>query len=144
MTPRWTDALLRLTLHGGAVYYLQHRSLTSPEPHYFIVLNVDPSGDAFLVMGIASSKVASVRDRSRNLPLETLVELSPADYPEFTRQSIVDCNHCLRVTRHELLEKLQAGLAAEKTSLSAEMVGRLRQGVLASPVMEAEIKDLLR
>lgn len=48
MTPQWTDVMLRLTLRGGSVYYLQHRDLFSAEPHYFVVLNANPLGDAFL------------------------------------------------------------------------------------------------
>ncbi|MBU1692712.1 MAG: hypothetical protein KJ726_01660 [Verrucomicrobia bacterium] len=144
MSPQWTDAMLRLTLRGGTVYYLQHRDLSSAEPHYFVVLNLDPLGDDVLVLAMASSKVTSVRNRSRNLPPETLVEISPTEYADFTLQSIVDCNHRFRVTRQELLQKLQAGLAWEKIPLSAEILAKLRRGMLASSLIEEDIKDLLR
>ena len=144
MTPQWTDAKLRLTLRGGSVYYLQHRDLSSAAPHYFVVLNLEPLGDDFLVLAVASSKVAGVRNRSRNLPPETLVDISPTDYTDFTLQTIVDCNHWFRVTRQELLTKLEAGLASAKQQLSPAILTRLRQGVLASPLIEEEIKDLLR
>jgi hypothetical protein len=36
------DLKLRLTLREGSVYYFAERHLTSPEPHYFIVVNSDP------------------------------------------------------------------------------------------------------
>lgn len=144
MAPPWTDAMLRLTLRGGSVYYLRHRSLFSAEPHYFMVLNVDPHENDVLVLAVASSKVAGVRSRSRKLPPETLVDISPADYADFALPSIVDCNYCFRVTKQELLQKLQAGLASEKLQLSGTILAKLRQGVLASPLIEDEIKDLLR
>lgn len=143
MTPLWTDGMLRLTLRGGSVYHLQDRRLTSAEPHFFVVLNLDPHGDAFLVLAVASSKIDNVRNRSRNLPSETLVDISPDEYGDFTVQSIVDCNHAFRVTRQELLQKLQAGHASARLQMSTVILNELRQGMLASPLIEDEIKDLL-
>ena len=113
MPPQWTAALLKLTLRGGSVYYLQHRDLSSAEPHYFVVLNMRPLGDDFLDLAVSSSNVTGVRNRNRNLPPETLVEILPTEYTAFTVQSIVDCNQWFRVTRQELLHKFQAGLASE-------------------------------
>ena len=146
MPPQWSEAMLRLTLRGGSVYYLQHRNLSSAEPHYFVVLNVDPHADAFLVLAVTSSKVDSVHRRSKNLPPHTLVEISPDDYPDlhFTLPTIVDCNYWFRITKQELLQKLQAGLASEKMQLPATILKKLRAGMLASPLIEAEIKDRLK
>ncbi len=65
MSPQWNESLMRLTLRGGSVYYLQHHSLTSPEPHYFdyfVILNLDPQGDEFLVVLVALSKVEKVEN----------------------------------------------------------------------------------
>ncbi len=114
MSPQWTDSLLRFTLRGGSVYYLQHRDLSSEKAHYFVVLNLDPSSDEFLVLAVASSKIIGVRNRSQNLPTSTLVEITPAEYSDFTLHSIVDCNYVFRKTRQELLQKLQGSLAWEK------------------------------
>ena len=144
MPPQWTDAMLRLTLRGGSVYYLQERRLSSAAPHYFVVLNQVPYGDGFLVLAVASSNVSGARNRNRNLPPETVVEISPAEYADFTVQSIVDCNPLFRVTKQELLQKLQANVAGEKRPLAPEILAKLRQGVLTSPLIEEEIKDLLR
>ena len=144
MTPQWTEAMLRLTLRAGSGYYLQHRVLSSAEPHYFVVLNQQPHDDNFLVFAVASSRVEGVRRRSQNMPAETLVDISPAEYPEFKVPSIVDCNHWFLVTRQELLQKLQANLASEKRPLPDALLARLRKGMLASELIEDEIKDRLR
>ncbi len=144
MPPQWSAPLLNLTLRGGSVYYFQHRDLTSPEPHYFIVLNLDPCGDEFLVLAVSSSNIVGVHDRNSNLPTNTLVEITPAEYADFTRHSIVDCNHLFRKTKNELLEKLRGGVACEKSSMPSSIVDRLRQGVLASPLVEDSVKVLLR
>lgn len=143
MPPQWSEPLLNLTLRGGSVYYLQHRELSSAEPHYFIVLNLTPTVDEFLVLAVSSSNVSGVRTRSRDLPPETLVEISPTDFADFTVPSIVDCNYWFRVTRQELLQKLQAGLAREQSQMPAPILARLRRGVLASPLVEDEVKQLL-
>jgi hypothetical protein len=132
------------TLRGGSVYYLQHRRLSSAQPHYFVVLNLNPHADKFLVLVVVSSNIDGIRFRNRNLPPETAVEISPTEYTDFTMPSIVDCNHWFQVTKQELLQKLQAGMAAAKSQLSAAILANLRQGMLASPLIETEIKDLLR
>ena len=144
MPPQWNDALLRLTLRGGAVYYLKHRSMTSPEPHYFVVLNLDPIGDEFLVMLVASSKVENVIHRNRNLPKETLVRIDPAEYSEFSKPSIIDCNRYLRIGKQELLQKLQQQFAHEKSQMPTVILDKLRTGIAASPLIESEIKDMIQ
>jgi hypothetical protein len=143
MAPQWTDALMRLTLRGGSVYYLQHSALSSPEPHYFVVLNANPHGDSFLVLAIASTQIEKVRRRSQHLPPETLVEVLPTEQSTFPDHSIVDCNHWFRVTKDDLLLKLQTRVASERTPLPPEILAKLRQGLLASPLIEPEIKELV-
>ncbi len=144
MSPQWTEELLRLTLQGGSVYYLQHRSLLSAQPHYFVVMNLNPREDAFLVLTVVSSNIDGVARRSKNLPPETIVTILPAEYSEFNVPSVIDCNYWFRVTTQELLQKLQAGLAAEKTRIPAHIIIKLRTGVLQSPLIEDMVKDMLK
>ena len=81
-------SLLRLTLRPGSVYYFQERSFTSPEPHYFIVINRAPIEQEVLILNVVTSQVQKVRQRRATLP-QTLVEISPADYDELGEPSIV-------------------------------------------------------
>jgi len=144
MPPQWTDRLLQITLRGGSVYYFQERSLTSPQPHYFVVLNLDPLGDEFLILLIASSKVDEVKRRNRHLPSSTLVEIDPTDYSDFSLPTIVDCNRWFRVTKQELLQKLQRQEAREKAPMPGVLMKRLRGGILDSPLVEEAVKNKLR
>jgi hypothetical protein len=50
------DPKLRLTLREGSVYYFTERSLTSAEPHYFIVVNSNPITQELLLLGVVTSK----------------------------------------------------------------------------------------
>jgi len=144
MPPQWNESLMRLTLRGGSVYYLQHHSLTSPEPHYFVILNLDPQGDKFLVVLVASSKVEKVKRINKNLPATTLVEIEPSEYNEFNKPSIINCNHYFRFSRQELLQKLQQNIAHEKSPVPTDLLKKLRAGIVASPLVEAEIKDMVQ
>lgn len=82
---------LRLTLREGAVYYFPNRSLTSPEPHYFIVVNSDPLSQTVLLLAVVTSQVEAVKLRRADCR-ETLVEISPDEFKVFTKNSIIDCN----------------------------------------------------
>lgn len=145
MAPQWTDRLLSLTIRSGSVYYLQDRRLSSPEPHFFVVLNTHPSSDTQLIFLIASSQVESVKRRRATLPPQTLVEVQPAtDYPDFTLPTIIDCNQCFPVAKAVLLEKLQLNHAQEKAPLPAHIIRKLISGVLASPLITEEVKACLR
>jgi hypothetical protein len=135
-------SLLRLTLRPGSVYYFQERSLTSPEPHYFIVVNQQPVAREILVLTVISSKVEKVKRLREALP-GTTVEIGPRDYQELKSPSIVDCNVVFRKALSELLEKVQRKEVGYKTDLPLEVLDRICQAIKASPLVEEETKRLL-
>lgn len=135
---------IRLTLRPGTVYYFQHRTLTSVEPHYFIVVNSDPIGDQVLLLAVSSSKVDLVRQRRRALPPETLVEIAPSEYTEFKLPSIVDCNRIFRKSLAELVADWKAGNVRPKDDLPAPLLARIQTGIKLSPQVEDEAKALIR
>jgi hypothetical protein len=83
--------LIRLTLRPGTVYYFVHRDLTSPEPHYFIVL----------------------------------------------------CNQVFELPREELVEKIESRQIRNHRDLPAEILTRIRSGVMASPRVDEAHKRFL-
>lgn len=132
------------TLRPGTVYYFQHRDLTSPEPHYFVVVNSNPLDDQVLLLAVASSKINSVRQRRAKMPPETLVEIGPADYSEFTLPSIVDCNVVFRRSHAELVAEWQAGRMKPKNDMPPAFLARIQAGIKRSPQVEDETKALIR
>ena len=144
MPPQWNMSILNLTLRCGSVYYLQHRDMTSSEPHYFVVLNSKPSSNEFLILIVASSQIEKVKRRRKHLPGSTLVEITPSDYSEFSKESIIDCNYCFRFSKQELLNKLQQRVAHEKVPIPEPLIEQLRTGILESPLIENEIKEIIR
>ncbi len=63
MAPPGIDLKLRLSLREGSVYYFTERTLTSPEPHYFIVVNAHPLTQQVLLLSVVTSKVEEVKHR---------------------------------------------------------------------------------
>lgn len=135
-------SLLRLTLRPGSVYYFQERSFTSPEPHYFIVVNRQPLARKVLVLTVISSKVERVRRLRKDLP-GTTVEIGPGDYEELKRPSIADCNVVFRKALSELAEKIQRKEVGYKKDLPPEVLIRICKAINASPLVEEETKKLL-
>ena len=105
MAPSGIDLKLRLTLREGTVYYFTERTLTSAEPHYFIVVHSDPLTQQVLLLSVVTSKVEEVKRRRADC-LATVVELSPKDFKVFTKLSIVDCNSLKTIPLAEFSERL--------------------------------------
>ncbi len=119
MAPPGLDLKLRLTLREGSVYYFPERSLTSAEPHCFIVVNSDPLRQEVLLLGVCTSKIAELKQRRRDLP-ETIVEISPQVFDVLKKISIVDCNDLKQV---QLVEFMHAS-SATKSVASTETCRR--------------------
>ena len=116
---------LKLTLRRGCIYHYQDRTLSSGEPHYFIVINADPLGQQTLLLTIASSQVEKVKKRRTNLPPETLIEILPSDCEAFTKKSIVDCNKVFTKSLAELSDLHQKRALKEKGNLPAKLLEKL-------------------
>jgi hypothetical protein len=134
---------IKSTIRSGSVYYFPEESFSSEEPHFFIVLNHSPVDDAVLLLVCSSSRTDAVKRRRRDLPPETLVELRKDEYTDFTEDSIVDCNNVIKRTMGYLVSKLNEGDFKIKPAMSTDLVERLRQAVLCSPMVSGEDKELL-
>lgn len=135
---------LNLTLRSGTVYYFTHRALQhTAEPHYFIVINDDPQSDRVLIMAVGSSQVDKVRLRRRNMPGETLVEVASSEYPDFTKETIIDCNQVFELSREELVQKYQARELRSHQDFPAEVMDKIWQGVRISPRVDEAHKQLI-
>ena len=134
---------LSLSLREGTVYYFAHHTLTSPEPHYFIVVNSDPLKQKVLLLSVVTSQVEKVKLR-RKACLETVVELTPADFDVLTKPSIVDCNDLKEIP----LADFNGRFAANKIKyfdkdLPAAFRKALRKAIHVSAILSDEQKALV-
>ncbi len=137
------DFKLRVSLCEGSVYYFTDRSLTSSEPHYFIVVNSDPLKQEVLLLGVCSSKIAEVKHRRRDFP-ETLVEISPQVFNILKKLSIVDCNDLKQVQLVEFNTRfVRNEIRYFEKDVPASLRNALCKAIHASPIVPDEVKALV-
>jgi hypothetical protein len=137
------DLTLRLTLREGSIYYFAERHLTSPEPHYFIVVNSDPLAQHVLVLSVVTSQVESVKLRRKACP-ETLVELAPDVFDLLKKPSIVDCNDLKQIPLAEFNARfVRKGIHYFDKDLPAALRKALRKAIHASKILADEVKALV-
>lgn len=138
------DATLKLTLREGSIYYFEERTLTSEQPHYFLVINSEPLSQHVLVLGVVTSKVEETKKRRHDCP-ECLVELGPAELPGVLKKaSIVDCNSPKRVPLAEFNARfVRKEIRCFGKDLPSALRKSLRAAIHASKIVPAEVKALV-
>jgi hypothetical protein len=143
LAPRGIDLKLRLTLREGSVYYFTERTLTSAEPHYFIVVNAHPLTQQVLLLSVVTSKVEEVKRRRANC-LATVVELSPENFEVLTKLSIVDCNSLKTIPLPEFNERfVRQEIRCFDKDLPLVLRKALRRAIHASNILADELKALV-
>ncbi|MDD5701431.1 MAG: hypothetical protein PHU23_05205 [Dehalococcoidales bacterium] len=137
------EVVIKSTIKTGSVYYFPEETIHSAEPHYFIVLNINPTDDTILILVCASSRVEKVKLRRRMCPPSTLVEVTPTEYEDFTVPSIIDCNYVLEKSITQLIEKLSTNKLRLKSEMDMSIVDRIRNGVKDSILIDRRIKQTL-
>ena len=134
---------LRLGLRAGSVFYFEARELTSPDSHFFVVVNRDPLGQDLLLLSVFTSQIDKVRLRNRER-MTTVVEFGPTDYSPLTRPTAIDANVVFRRTPREMAELIQRKAVRFHLDFPASLLEQVRAAILASPVIEEADKDLIR
>lgn len=138
------EAAIKSILKAGVAFYFTATSFKSSEPHFFVVLNYDPLSDKLLLMVNASSNVERRKAARSNLPQATLVCVSPSECAFLKKESVFDCNSPILETTDNLIKKLKAGqLNIVPHIVQSDILSRLRQGVLASPLLDYEYKSII-
>jgi hypothetical protein len=138
------EVYIRGSLRPGSVFYFTDEELSSFEPHYFIVLNINPLKDRTLLLVCSqSSQCATLIRRKHDFP-GTVVDISPAEYTRFTRDSVVDCNNPFLRTIAELGKKRADGVLELRPEMPVDIVQKLRTAAITSDLVAEELKDMIR
>ena len=134
---------LQVSLREGSVFYFQERKLSSPEPHFHIVVN-DPLTQQVLLLTVVTSKIEKVKHRRRDCP-NTLVELGPGDLPKtLTAPSIVDCNDLTSISLDEFCDRwARKEIETFAEDLPLALRKALRRAIHASNILPDELKALV-
>ena len=133
------------TIETGSVYYFENKEISSSEPHYYTVLNIRPREEDFLMLVCASSRVEKKIRITKCLkyPPNTLVVVSPHEYPMFKVDSAIDCNSVFEITIQSLADKLEDKKLKLCPIMPRKIVGRLTGGVLESSLTSEKIRKML-
>lgn len=134
---------LRLGLRAGSVFYFRARELSSVDPHFFVVLNLDPLGRELVLLTVFTSQIEKVRIRNRERP-QAVVEFGPEDYKPLSRPTAIDGNVVFRRTLEEMADLVRRKEMSFHPDLPAELLARIQAAALDSPVVDEEDKDLIR
>lgn len=134
---------IKSDIAAGSVYYYNDPSLKATYSHYCIVVNIDPAKDTVVLLVHASTKINKVKERRKNCPQETLVEISPIQYPEFSKGSIIDCNEVLERDVEVLRKLLAQQKLVKKPIMGLRLIKTLRTGIIASNLVSPNIQALL-
>lgn len=140
------EVRIMAAIQSGSVFYFEEETLNTTDAHYFVVLNKDPRTEELLILVVASSQVERRKEIANKLgfPAETLVFVSPIEYPLFTKDTVIDCNRAFEKTSQSLIEKLEANRLRVCTEvMSADIVQKLKAGIAASTQITENIKKLL-
>jgi len=136
-----SQAASRPSCSKGSVYYFFEPSFVSKEPHYFVVLNDGHEHNSQVVLISATSQIEQRRDyhAKNGLPLGSLIEVDPGEYPDFKKVSAFDCNRPL-IKTPRFLSKTKL----LPTQLPATKVKSICMGVIASKMVEPRIKKMIQ
>jgi len=137
---------VRDLIRKGSVFYFPESTFSKTCPHYFVVLNNNPTVDSEIFM--VSAKSFNDKDIRRfernNFPRETFVDIPKGGCNLFDRLTLFDCNSiiCKKIT--VLASKMENGGLQDKGYIEKEILERICAGVIFSPTVEEEIKDMIR
>lgn len=137
-----SDLILQ-SIEDGNVYYFVSERIKSTEPHYYICIK---KGDDILILCCCTSTyTTSLKYIQRNnLPDETLIHLDPRNNPYLTTNTFVNCNTYFDYTKEDFLAKYNRGEIKFKGHVHNEDYQKILNGLLISPEVEEEIKDILK
>jgi hypothetical protein len=141
---RFSPKIIKASIMPGSVYYFREEQISSNEPHYFIVVNLNPQTDEIIVLACASHQIEKTRNRRNGCPEETLIIITPKQYCDFTKLTIIDCNRIIPLSITQIMSKYENNALDVKTEMDIKLVETIRRGILASRQIQPRIKHMLR
>ena len=139
------DVILKVVLRPGAI--LLYKDDAFPDKaHFFVIINMTILYNQPLFLLCATSQVVKKQAfiSSRNLPLETLVIVHPADCNFLKKETVFNCNSVLERPIEMIKEKIDNSEIKKYAEVTGDILGKLRNGVLISPLVPEKIKRIIK
>jgi hypothetical protein len=138
------EIFFQSTLTIGTVYYYVSDEIQSDEPHYHIVIHKTKS--EIVILGLTTTQIdkrISFLEKNQ-LPESTLIFIEPDENNGLKKTSLVDCNSSIfQETKNSLKNIRQEKDIKVKGMIKNSQIEQLRQGIIDSPMIPQEFKELL-
>jgi hypothetical protein len=131
-------------LQRGSVIRFSHPRFPG-KPHYFIVLNNNPSRDRFLLFVTSTTNTDRIKrmiDRQKHLA-GGYVFVKTGEYECFDRDSYINCHKAYPFEIGKLKKIYERGLVELKDSLPQKLTDKVLEGCLASPMFKPKYRKFL-
>lgn len=126
------------------VYYFSSSKLNSTAPHYFVCV-LKGGNDIIILVCCTSDKDDKRKKRIELLGLySTLVWIKPDSANGLTKDTYVDCNSYFEYTIDDFISMYEQDLLVYKGEISNTHYEQIIIGLIDSPTIPIEIKELLR
>ena len=143
MSPNF-NLLRKFVLRCGSVFYGHIAGITSPEPHYVILLNEAPHSDSSFALVVASSRVERVELLRRRFGADTIAEIEVGTEPFLTKPTYINCNDVKMLEVKYIREKYECRqLKCLDEALSETSLKQIITCVHNSPAVSEDKKRLL-
>ena len=143
MSPNFNQ-LRQLILRCGSVFYGHIAGITSPEPHYIILLNGNPMLDENFARVVASSRIERIEYFERRFGKDTIVRLPFGVEKFFKKETFINCNDVKLLQVKYIEGKYKSGeLHCLDGQLTSGTIQKIIQSVRNSKTVSDEVKALL-
>ncbi|MBL0126579.1 MAG: hypothetical protein IPP83_03780 [Flavobacteriales bacterium] len=130
-------------LRVGSILYFLNPDFVSDDPHFHVCM-AEAHGSLYLTCCTKQYEKRRRFIESRGLPFSTLVRLVPSGINEFTLETFVDCDRIFRYTHDDLYAIYKTGGLRIRGEVSEAQHEEIQTGLLESPLIEEEVKAVLR
>jgi hypothetical protein len=137
-------------IEQGAVYLYQleianYDGATYKGDRFMIVLNTNPNTDTVLVLATITKQIDKKKKYIKNIgeSPETLVKITPTDFPRLKQDSVVNCNSVFETSLQELVTSVENGGKIFTERLPKSKISEITKGVLLSKQVSSEHKKLI-
>jgi hypothetical protein len=144
------EALVSVCIEQGSICHFRLDATNQDGTAYsgdrfLIVLNTNPKTDTVLVLTTLTTKIERQKKliKIQKESPDTLVVITPQDFPRLDRESIVNCNKVYEFSKDELTEKIRDGGKVFFEKLPKSIVSALVSGTVKSRQVSNEHKQLM-
>jgi hypothetical protein len=134
------------SIRFGAVFYFIFNEVHETVPHYFVILNRNPSMSSVLVIPVSTTKIDKRKSYYKRhwFSLETLIEVKPKETNWLLKKdSAFDCNETQIINSLEFYNMYKNKQLKYIWIMPKTISDKLKTWVLISNQIENWIKELL-